>query len=168
MIVHHRSEELLPFHRWQSDNIHLHAPLGVEHANQSIASAIKPFDEIRVGASLNDLPEDLRDDRVRSLAVYLEPTVARDVSTFTLRVGPRIAWMWQWRSIFTGSPLRGFGFGGATGVLLPVGSRVAVDASAAFTGYSFGPASTESFMDRDGKSYASVWEIRIGTVVRLK
>lgn len=134
-----------------------------------IGSAFSPIDELRAGVSLSTHPDELSDDRVHTLSIYIESYFAADVSGLTVRIGPRFAWIHESRAIFVTKRLRGFGAGGVAAVQLLLGSRIAIETGAAVTLFRFGAADIDGGpTDPDRQSYGLVWDLRIGVAYRLK
>ncbi len=134
-----------------------------------VGSKFGVIDELRAGVSLGTSSEELSDDRVQTLSVYLESYFATDVLGVAVRVGPRLAWMRESRTVFVADHLSGLGAGGNAGVLIPLESHVAIESGASATLFMFGAADIEGLPpDADRQSYGWVCDLRIGVRWRLK
>jgi hypothetical protein len=131
-------------------------------------AAMAPFDELRAGVALSSHPDDLSDDRVKLVSIYLEPYVfASAVGPVTVRMGPRVAWMQESRSIFV-KALRGIGLGGIIGTQLWIGARSGIETAVVITPYRLGAADIQGAPpDPDRQSYGLVLEVRLGFAFRF-
>ena len=127
--------------------------------------------ELRVGAAASSFSDDLGTDddltnnRVTVYGLFVENLYKKRVSSVILHAGLRIVWMWESRSIYTGT-VNGPGIGLFAGGRRPINSRVSLEANVSWTSISFSTANTAADLDRQANG--TVWDIRLGLAYFMK
>ncbi len=127
--------------------------------------------EIRVGATASSFSDDLgtdddlTNDRAKLYGLFVENLYKKRVSSVILHAGLRIVWMWESRSIYTGT-VNGPGIGLFAGGRRPINSRVSLEANVSWTSISFSTANTAADLDRHANG--TVWDIRLGLAYFMK
>ena len=125
-------------------------------------------DELRLGFSFSTHADDLYDSRAEVVEVYFEPWWAIDLAPMALRLGPRVAWLREFRDGLR-TPLRDFVLGGNLGVRLPLRSRLALESGVTLTNAVFdGPLVAALGPDLDGVVVNWIWQFRLGLIYRFK
>ena len=125
-------------------------------------------DELRLGLSPSTHADDLYDSRAEVVEVYFEPYWAIDLPSVALRLGPRVAWLREYRDGLR-TPLRDFVIGGDGGVRIPLRPRLAFESGDALTNAVFdGPLVAALGPDPDGVVVNWIWQFRLGVIYRFK
>ena len=129
--------------------------------------------EIRVGAAASSFSDDLgtdddlTNDRAKLYGLFVENLYKKRVSSVILHAGLRIVWMWESRSIYTGT-VNGPGIGLFAGGRRPINARVSLEADVSFTSISFNGADLPGLPDPDSQANGTVWDIRLGLAYFMK
>ena len=128
----------------------------------------KSINEVRVGASLASLSDDIAEPRITVFSVYLEAYWAHQVSSVLLRAGPRFFWARgsgsRYMAVYGDEALDGFGAGGVAGARNSLTERASLEGALTLSVMTFG---TDQSVDPDGGAAGIVWALHVGIAIQL-